>query len=84
MTPAAAVVLAVSLWKGTWRMALVAPVVIFALYGVGIKAYPALLQKFKVAPNELALEMPYIENSIKFTRFGYNLDTIETIPFDVD
>jgi uncharacterized membrane protein (UPF0182 family) len=28
--------------------------------------------------------MPYIENNLKFTRLGYNLDTIETIPFDVD
>ena len=46
--------------------------------------YPGLLQKFKVAPNELALETPYIENNIKFTRFGYDLEKIETVPFDVD
>jgi len=42
------------------------------------------MQKFKVAPNELALETPYIENNLKFTRFGYGLDKIETVPFDVD
>ena len=51
---------------------------------LGIRVYPGLLQKFKVAPNELALETPYIENNIKFTRFGYDLDKIETVPFDVD
>ncbi|KAF0219172.1 MAG: hypothetical protein FD174_2258 [Geobacteraceae bacterium] len=84
LTPAAAIFLVAGLWKGTWRMALLAPLLVFAVYGLGIKAYPAMLQKFKVAPNELALEMPYIENNIRFTRLGYNLDKIETIPFDVD
>jgi uncharacterized protein len=84
VTPVAGAVLATGLWKGAWRLALAPPILLFAVYGVGIVAYPALLQNFKVAPNELDLETPYIENSIKFTRFGYNLDKIETIPFDVD
>lgn len=82
-TPAAALLLVAGLWNGRWRLAL-APLLVFAVYGLGIKAYPAMLQKFKVAPNELALERPYIENNIRFTRLGYNLDRIETIPFDVD
>src|SRR6185369_15787139 len=68
----------------TWRFALLPPVLIVAVYAVGIVFYPGTLQKFKVAPNELDLETPYIENSIKFTRLGYDLDKIETIPFDVD
>jgi uncharacterized protein len=84
LTPVAGVLLAVGLWKGTWRLALLPPLVLFAVYGVGIALYPGLLQKFKVAPNELDLETPYIENTIKFTRLGYGLDKIETIPFDVD
>ena len=46
----------------------------FAVYIIGIVAYPYVLHKFKVAPNELALESPYIEQNIKFTRLGYNLD----------
>jgi uncharacterized membrane protein (UPF0182 family) len=84
LTPIAAILMAAGIWKGSWRKSLLAPAVVFLVYGIGIIAYPALLQKFKVAPNELALEMPYIENNIKFTRVGYNLDKIETIPFDVD
>ena len=84
LTPLAGVMLAAGIWKGAWRLALLPPVIVFAVYGIGIKVYPALLQKFKVAPNELALETPYIENNIKFTRLGYDLDKIETIPFDVD
>jgi len=84
LTPLAGGALAFGIWKGAWRPALLPPVIVVALYVIGIRAYPALLQKFKVAPNELALEMPYIENNIKFTRFGYDLDKIETVPFDVD
>lgn len=83
-TPLAGVALAVGVWSGRWRMAIAAPLAVLAVYGVGIKLYPGLLQKFKVAPNELALESPFIEHNIRFTRLGYNLDRIETIPFDVD
>jgi len=84
LTPLAGCVLAVGIWKGAWRLALLPPVVVVALYVIGIGVYPGLLQKFKVAPNELALETPYIESNITFTRFGYDLDKIETVPFDVD
>ena len=84
LTPLAGTMLAVGIWKGAWRMALLPPVIVVALNVIGIGVYPGLLQKFKVAPNELALETPYIENNLKFTRFGYDLDKIETVPFDVD
>ncbi len=84
LTPLAGAVLAVGIWKGAWRLALLPSVVVVVLYMIGIRVYPGVLQKFKVAPNELALETPYIENNLKFTRFGYDLDKIETVPFDVD
>ncbi|MDO9068355.1 MAG: UPF0182 family protein [Deltaproteobacteria bacterium] len=84
LTPVAGALLAAGIWKGNWRMALIPPVVVVALYVIGIRVYPGVLQKFKVAPNELALETPYIENNIKFTRFGFDLEKIETVPFDVD
>ncbi len=84
MTPLAALVLVFGVWKGRLRMAVAAPAAVALLYGAGISLYPALLQKFKVAPNELALETPYLANNIKFTRFGYDLDSVETVPFDVN
>ncbi len=85
LTPLAGVMLAVGIWKGVWRVTLLLPpLVVVALYVIGLSVYPGMLQKFKVAPNELALETPYIENNLKFTRFGYDLEKIETVPFDVD
>ncbi|MDD2852237.1 MAG: UPF0182 family protein [Desulfuromonadaceae bacterium] len=84
MTPVAGAMLAAGIWKGAWRAVLLPAAAVVALYVGGLRIYPGLIQKFKVAPNELALETPYIENNIKFTRFGYDLDKIETVPFDVD
>jgi len=85
LTPVAGWLLAFSLWKGSWRMALLLPpALVVAVYLIGIRVYPGVLQKFKVAPNELTLEMPYIENHLKLTRIGWDLEKIETIPFDVD
>jgi len=84
ITPLSAILLVAGIWKGLWRKALLSPIIVLAVYGIGIKAYPAMLQKFKVAPNELALEMPYLANDIRFTRYGFDLEKIETIPFDAD
>ncbi len=42
----------------------------------GSTVYPALLQKFVVAPNELVKETPYIRNNIAFTRKAFGLDKV--------
>jgi len=46
-------------------------------------AYPSFVQRFTVQPNELALERPYIERSIEFTRRAYKLDDVEERDFAV-
>jgi uncharacterized membrane protein (UPF0182 family) len=51
-----------------------------AAYVAGIlvvNAYPALLQKFVVAPNELSREWPQIDYNIKATLRGYGLEKVE-------
>ncbi len=84
IAPAAGILFIAGMVKGSVRLAFLPPAVVLAVYFIGIIAYPSFLQKFKVAPNELALETPFIEHSIKFTRMGYDLERIEMIPFDVD
>ena len=51
---------------------------------VGLGAYPALLQRFRVAPNELAAERPFIEHNIRFTRAAFGLDRIQEKEFPAD
>lgn len=83
ITPVAAVVFGVSMLRGALKAALVSAGVVGVVYFGGLVLYPGFVQKFKVEPNELVLETPYIEHNIKFTRMGYDLDSIEVIPFDV-
>jgi hypothetical protein len=61
------------------------PLLLFlSVYLLGLGLYPSMLQNFKVTPNELLLEKPYIEHHIRFTRYGYNLDGIEIRPFNAE
>ena len=43
---------------------------------VGLGIYPGLLQRFRVVPNELAAERPFIAHNIRMTRQAYGLDRI--------
>ncbi len=50
-------------------------VIVFAIVAFfSIVVAPAMIQKLKVEPNELAREEEYIKYSINFTRFAYGLD----------
>jgi uncharacterized membrane protein (UPF0182 family) len=62
------VVLAVTIWFG-------------ASVALGT-VYPAIVQRFVVAPNEYATQEPYIANNISMTRTSYALDGWENIPFN--
>ena len=46
------------------------------------QAAPAALQKLRVEPNELAMEMPYLRWNIDFTRAAYGLDRIRRQPYE--
>lgn len=56
---------------------------VIAVYIIGMVVYPGLLQNFKVTPNELDLEKPFIQHHIAFTRYGYGLEKIDLKPFNV-
>lgn len=63
------------------RIGSVKPIVVagavYALALLGALIYPGTVQRFSVAPNELAFETPYIQNNILATRKAYGLDQIE-------
>lgn len=75
---------------GTWRNrpatlvgAFVAVVGGMVLIG---NIYPSLIQSFRVEPNELERESPFIEQNLQYTRLAYGLDeaSLERRPFDFD
>ena len=71
------------LWKEKWKLAIYPVAALIVIYVLGVGIYPALLQNFKVAPSEQALEEPFIKNHIMLTRYGYNLQNVQVVPFDV-
>ncbi len=46
--------------------------------------YPAFVQRFQVAPNEIALETEYINYNIDMTRKAYGLNNVKTEKFRVE
>jgi uncharacterized membrane protein (UPF0182 family) len=46
-------------------------------------AYPAFVQKFRVEPQELQRESPYIDRNLHATRLAYGLDKVNAKPFRV-
>ncbi len=51
---------------------------------VGLQIIPDIIQHFRVAPNELPLESPYLERNITFTREAYGLTNVAEIEFPVN
>jgi len=55
--------------------------VLALVWVVGLGVYPALLQRLRVTPNELAAERPFIVHNIRMTRQAYGLDRIQEREF---
>ena len=76
---------AASLVYGALRSRLLPPIIgLGGLLVAGVVvavAYPALVQKFRVEPNELSREAPYIRWNMEFTRRAYGLDAMRRSPF---
>jgi uncharacterized protein len=83
LAPLAGIGMIIGIYRKSKKWAAIPLGILFAIYFLGVVIYPAALQKFKVAPNELLLETPFIENNIRLTRLGYDLERIQEIPFDV-
>lgn len=54
-----------------------------AIWFIILIIVPVLFQWLKVEPNEITVEKSYIENNIRFTRSGFNLDKVEKKEYDV-
>ena len=64
------------MFRPGWRFLVAGLVVLVVLWVAGLGIAPALLQSYRVKPNELVYERPYIENNIRMTRQAYALDRV--------
>ena len=79
----AAVLCAINVGVLGFRLPVAAVVLVFGaslLEGI----VPSLFQSYRVKPDELRLESPYIAQNIAFTRYGFGLDRITSKPFPAE
>ena len=77
----AAVLFIVNIFRRGWTLAAVAvgSWIVVAIAAGAI--YPAVIERFQVAPSALEKETPYIENNLEFTRAAWGLDQVEVRAF---
>ncbi|MBA3725597.1 MAG: UPF0182 family protein [Armatimonadetes bacterium] len=80
---AAVALLNSKLWKPYAAIA-VAVGITAAIYVVGVLIWPNFIQSYKVNPNALTLQEPYIRRALEATRWAYGLDKIRSLPFPIE
>jgi uncharacterized membrane protein (UPF0182 family) len=81
---AAAALCAAQIYRSGYRLIILGVGALVLVHIVGLNVYPSLLQRFRVVPNEVGAERPFIERNIKFTRLAYGLDKIESKEFPAE
>ncbi|MBN1178258.1 MAG: UPF0182 family protein [Anaerolineae bacterium] len=78
-----AVILLANIAARRWRL-LIGAVAVWLVAVLVSSAYPAIVQRFVVNPNELANEWPYIEHNIAFTRYAFGLNDVYESDFSAE
>ena len=69
--------------RKTWKTFIILlPIIFYLTFIVAGKAASAIVQRFRVQPNELSAETPYLSRNIFMTRKAFNLDEIEAQTFN--
>ena len=80
----AALLCLVTIRLRSWRPLLWSVAALVAVAILGGVVYPGLMQRYRVSPNEIVKEKPYIDFNIRYTRLAYGLDNIEEREFPAE
>jgi uncharacterized membrane protein (UPF0182 family) len=84
LTGLVAVLCVVTIRLRSWRPLLWSLAALVGVAILGGVAYPGLIQRYQVSPNEIDKEKPYIDFNIRYTRLAYGLDNIEEREFPAE
>jgi uncharacterized membrane protein (UPF0182 family) len=70
--------------RRTVRIYFASAILLGGIWIIGLKVIPEIIQHFRVAPNELPLEKPYLERNITFTKEAYGLTNVTEIEYPVN
>ncbi|MCL4367858.1 MAG: UPF0182 family protein, partial [Actinobacteria bacterium] len=76
-----AVIFLANIYVRGWRLPAVAVGLIVVVWLVAGQIYPAIVQQYRVSPNELQAESSYIKKNITSTRWAFGLDKVTSRPF---
>lgn len=76
---AAALLLFLNFFKPMWKISVIVIGVLLVLGWVARSFVPAVVQQYRVKPNEFGLERPYIGYHLDYTRRGYGLHQVTTV-----
>jgi len=68
-------------WRGQWKLPVLVAGGVLVLAFVAVNVLPGLLQKYRVAPNEIVTESLFIQRNIEGTREGFGLNRIRAEEF---
>ena len=74
---ASCALLVLNFFRARLRAIVTGAIAYVALYSLGVLLLPVVFQHYFVQPNELALETPYLNRYIAFTRTAYGLDKVD-------
>ena len=72
------------IYRPGWRYLFAGLGLLVVFHLGGIYLYPGFLQRFRVVPNEINAERPFIQRNIEFTRRAYGLDKVESEDFPAE
>ncbi len=75
-----ALILIINVFTHSWKLLSFVGVGWVVLSFIG-GIYPTLVQRLKVEPNEFAVERPYINYNIAYTRYAYGIDNIREFEY---
>lgn len=68
-------------WRGRWMWALGLVALALGARLVLGEAWPAMVQRYRVEPDELNLERPYIQHNIDLTLAAFGLENVRSVDF---
>ena len=84
LTVVLAVLLVVSRKRRIGKPIVVVGVLFVLTWVLGRALIPTMVQQFKVEPNELEIETPYLEHNIAMTRLAFDLHDVAEIDYEAD
>lgn len=81
LAAAGGVLLIAAAYLRGWRLPISVVAVVFVGSLVGVSIIPDLVHRFKVQPNEIVLETPYLKRNIALTRYAFGLNNVEEKEF---